>query len=130
MKYDYQVQAKAGLELLAKRLEKLAEAAGKIEHTGAKFFRSDADAVRAQLAQARPFAEPELAKGAERHMIRTGLGILVHNMKAASGTVSALGKQGLADEFRVEAEFIEQHILPALEDQIPMALSLVAAGSQ
>lgn len=128
-RYDYQTQARAGLQLLAKKLEKLADAAATIEHSSAKFLRSDSDAVKAQIDLSRPFAEPESAKGAERLMIRSGLQILVRNLKAASGTVSALGKQELADEFRAEGEHIEQHILPKLEDQIPMALSLVAAGS-
>ncbi len=123
--YEYQRQARAGLQLLAKRLEKLAEDAGKISHTtGSQTFKSDADSVNAvlEMAKHKGLPEPGQARSSERMMMRTGLRLLVHNLKAAAGTVTALGRDDLADEFKAEAEDIEQHVLPQLEEQVPLRL--------
>lgn len=130
MTYDYQHEARAGLELLIKRLTKLAELSSKINHTsGATTFQSDADTVQAVLDRNRPLPTADSATGAERVMLRTGLRILAHNLKAASGTVSALGKAALAEEFRAEAEHIEQYVLPGLEEQVSLSLVPQAASA-
>lgn len=126
---DYQRQARAGLRLLQKRLAKLAEEADKIGHArGSGTFHSDADSVQAVLDAGKPFSEPEQATGPERHMLRAGLGLLGHNLKAAAGTVSALERADLATEFREEAEYIEQHLMPRLEEQVPLRLESAAAS--
>src|SRR5437899_6751064 len=99
-RYDYQQEARAGLELLAKRLEKLMEDSTEIGHiTGATTFQSDADSVKATLGRSGLMPEPEEARTGDRLMLRTGLRLLAHNLKAASGSVKAtLGRSGLMPE--------------------------------
>jgi len=127
---DYQRQARAGLLLLSKRLEKLAEDADKVGYAaGASTFRSDADSVQAVVESGKPLPEPEEAKAGDRVMLRNGLRLLAHNLKTAAGTVTALGRDELADEFRAEAEHIEQHVLPGLEEQVPLRLEPAAANA-
>lgn len=124
----YQRQVKAGLALLQHRLEELGKSAGKIGHTkGAAYFNADAESIKAVLEKPTQ-AEPEAASPGERLMFQSGLRLLAHNLKAASGTVTALGRLDLADDFRAEAEEIEQDVLPRLEEQTALRLHTAEAG--
>jgi hypothetical protein len=125
----YQRQARAGIELLIKRLEKMADDADKISHVGvAQTARRDKESLEAMLAANPELPLPETAKKADRTVIRTGLTLLCTNLKAAAGTVKALGKVDFANDFIEEAKDIEQHVLPQLDEQPPLRLE--SAGGE
>jgi len=120
----YERQARAGLSLLAKRLEKLSEDAGKIGASRpASSFQRDAASVNAVLAAPDRIALPEVADARQRLMLRAAFSLLAHNLKAASGTVGALGRDDWAKECLDEAQDIEEHILHELDEQASLPMT-------
>jgi hypothetical protein len=126
---DYQRQTRAGLDLLVKRLRKLSDDATKIgARAVADRTSGDAANVEAWLKREALLPAAETATEPQRNILRNGLRLLVTNLKAAMGTMQALGRLDLADEFGAEASDIEMHVLPKLEEQVPLKLEAGGAG--
>lgn len=118
----YQRQVRAGLELLAKRLETLSESASKIgARDVAEQLSGDHARIRG-IIDGGPQPEPEAANASQRDVLRRGVLLLITNLKAAAGTVSALGRGDLATEFEEEAAQLEQKTLVKLMEQTSLTL--------
>lgn len=111
------VQVKAALTIYIRRLTSLAEESEKIGEL------TTAAAIRTHLAQAEDFRDkgaPEDSEdlsGIQREMLRKAVNLLIRNLKAAAGTVLALGREEWATMLTDEADVCQSHLLPALEEQ-------------
>ena len=121
---QYQRQARAGLELLAKRLATLSENASKI---GAKDVAEQLSGDHARLRSiidSGPQPEPQVANANQRDLLRRGFMLLTVNLKAAVPIVTAIGRGDLATAFDDEATAITgpEGVLVKLMEQTTLSL--------
>lgn len=110
-------QVKAAVALYAKHLRKLGEEARDLGKG------KDADSYEAEAKGIEDDLQPELDKdnpaltGKQRAAVEHGLKFFLKNLRAAKGTVRALGKGPLADQFEEEAVEVEQRLVPFFAEQ-------------
>ena len=130
MKHLTVTQAVCALTILSRKLDEVA----KSEHM-AGLTKSAAATVKEKefVEQLILAAAPTVRKDEEelstreRAAIRSGLKLYCRNARAASGTVTGLGRTEWADMLTKEAEELETKVLPGLEDQTELKL---ASGSE
>lgn len=123
--YDYQRQSRAALGRLKSKLEGLVKSASEMGQP------KEADSLQKHVdnltgwcdaVQVKEIPEPAEATPQLRDYLRRGLAMLAHNFNAAAGTVTALGRRDIAEEFKAEANAIEGMLLPVLDEQIGLKL--------
>lgn len=111
------VQIGAGIDAYARHLKSLGEAAEKVgKLTDAAAYKDEAETVKDEVHQKLDQDVPQF-RPHEQKAIETGLKLLVKQIRAAKGTVRAIGRDQLAEELEEEAIEIEKDLVGEFGEQ-------------
>jgi len=107
----------AGIDAYARHLKTLAEAAEKVAKTSdATAYKDEAESIKEEIHSKLDQEVPQF-RSHECKAIETGLKLLVKQIRAAKGTVRAIGKDKLAEELEEEAIEIEANLVGEFGEQ-------------
>ncbi len=110
----------AAASLYAKHLSKLAEEARDLgKDKDAVAYETEAAGIKDDVLLKLEETTPQL-RAHEVKAIEKGLTFFLKNLRAAKGTVRALGKSDLADQFEEEALEVERDVVPQFGEQVGM----------
>lgn len=110
----------AATELYAKHCARLGDEARDLgKETDAGAYETEAEQLRTDTIPKLMTEAPQI-RPHERKAIERGLTFYLKNLRAAKGTVKALGKHDLAEKFEQEAVALEADLVPQFREQMEL----------